>query len=445
MRQDIPYPRHPQRLSFAVAPSLTGLFTAALNRLYARGAIGILSCAMIAAASTLSGCNPPPSQEIRWTYGNQEDDYAVAVRQTADGGYLIVGETDPSYPEPTDIVLLKIDASGRQVWVRTFGGESDDFATSLLPMPDGSFAIIGTTSMPTGLPDPNDYESHVLVVSVESSGAIRWEKTFGTESPRAAAVTAEGDLIVGGMSSTRTVDGMYLSKISSDGEQLWMKAVSAEEASLSALRITANGDIVLAGSNYGGERSRGYLAKTDSDGVLRWERSDFDDRVYYFPDLIETSQGDYLALGMSFDLTLSSVLLVKTNTNGDPLWTHAPAADFISQYPGIISSYSLVEAGDGGYVMAGGYDQGIFSRGFEEPFAGMYLLKTDTDGRESWSHIYTRRDRAPVANFVDITADGGYIIAGYDGGVLDETGVGRENSDMAIVKTDANGIIEQTD
>ncbi len=445
MRQDFPVPRHPRRLLFSASRRLAGLFTAALIRLDARGAIGALSCAMIAFASVLSGCNPPPSQEIRWTYGNEEDDFAVAVRQTADGGYLIVGETDPSYPEPTDIVLLKIDASGRQLWVRTFGGESDDFATSLLPLPDGSFAIVGTTSMPTGLPDPNDYESRVLVVSVESSGAIRWEKTFGTESPRAAGVTSEGDLIVGGMSSTRTVDGMYLSKISSEGEQLWMKAVSDEEASLSALRITSDGDIVLAGSNYGGDRSRGYLAKTDPDGVLRWERSDFDDRVYYFPDLIETSQGDYLALGMSFDLTLSPVLLVKTNTHGDPLWTQVPATDFISQYPGIISSYSLVEAGDGGYVMAGGYDQGIFSPRLEEPFAGMYLLKTDSVGRESWSRIYTRRDRAPVANAVGTTADGGYIIAGYDGGVLDETGVGRENSDMAIVKTDADGNIEQSD
>ncbi len=444
MRQDFPVPRHPRRLSFSASRRLVGLFTAPLYCLDARGAIGALSCAMIAVASMLSGCNPPPSQEIRWTYGNEEDDYAVAVRQTAEGGYLVVGESDPSSPQPSNIALLKIDASGRQVWIRTFGGASDGLATSLLPMPDGSFVIVGTTNVPTGLPDPNDFESRVLVVSVDGSGAVQWEKTFGTESPRAAAVTAEGDLIVGGMSSTRAVDGMYLSKISSEGEQLWMKAVSAEEASLSSLRITSDSSIILAGSNYGGDRSRGYLAKTDPDGTLLWERSDFDDRVYYFPDLIETSQGDYLALGMSFDLTLSPILLVKTNTVGEPLWTQAPATDFISQYPGIISSYSLVEASNGGYVMVGGYDQGPFSPLLEEPFAGMYILKTDTDGRESWSRIYTRRDRAPVGNFVDTTADGGYIIAGYDGGVLDETGVGRENSDMAIVKTDADGDIESS-
>lgn len=96
------------------------------------------------------------SGDTLWTktYGGYGTDYGLSIVSTeTDSGFIITGETAlPS--APADLYVLKCDAQGDSVWLRTYGGGLPDGAASMVKMYDGGFAICGyTRSFGNGLYD----------------------------------------------------------------------------------------------------------------------------------------------------------------------------------------------------------------------------------------------------------------------------------------------------
>ena len=56
------------------------------------------------------------------TFGGGGTDEAMAVQQTIDGGYIIVGYTNTIGSGNYDILLIKTDGFGNELWTKTFGG-----------------------------------------------------------------------------------------------------------------------------------------------------------------------------------------------------------------------------------------------------------------------------------------------------------------------------------
>ena len=87
-----------------------------------------------------------PEGNERWsqTFGGSGDDYFSSVQQTADGGYIIAGSSD-SYGKSgnTDVYLIKTDSEGNEQWSQTFGGSGDDAAHSVQQTADGGYIIAG--------------------------------------------------------------------------------------------------------------------------------------------------------------------------------------------------------------------------------------------------------------------------------------------------------------
>jgi hypothetical protein len=52
-------------------------------------------------------------------WGGPEDDVAYSVRQLADGGYIIAGETE-SFEQGFELVLLRLDPNGRFLWANAY-------------------------------------------------------------------------------------------------------------------------------------------------------------------------------------------------------------------------------------------------------------------------------------------------------------------------------------
>ena len=127
------------------------------------------------------------------TFGGIYDDYGVSIKQTTDGGYIIIGSTSP-VPTPgyNDIYLIKIDENGEEQWSQTFGGQENDYGKTVQQTSDGGYIITGNTS------SFGNGEQDCYLIKTDGNGEEEWSQTFG------------GQEIDSGYSGLQTIDGGYI-------------------------------------------------------------------------------------------------------------------------------------------------------------------------------------------------------------------------------------------
>ncbi|MFB3056971.1 MAG: hypothetical protein ACE1ZQ_07395, partial [Ignavibacteriaceae bacterium] len=62
------------------------------------------------------------------TFGGISTDYAYAVQQTKDEGYIIAGYTISFGEGNRDAYLIRTDVNGETLWTKTYGGSNTDYA-----------------------------------------------------------------------------------------------------------------------------------------------------------------------------------------------------------------------------------------------------------------------------------------------------------------------------
>jgi arginine repressor len=80
------------------------------------------------------------------TFGGAGSDYGQYIKQTTDGGYVLGGYTNSFGNGNYDTFVLKIDANGDTLFMKTFGGTGDDEANCLVQTNDGAYALAGQSS-----------------------------------------------------------------------------------------------------------------------------------------------------------------------------------------------------------------------------------------------------------------------------------------------------------
>ncbi|XLS30024.1 hypothetical protein ACJD0Z_04180 [Flavobacteriaceae bacterium M23B6Z8] len=91
---------------------------------------------------------------------------------TSDGGYLglVIG---------TDYEIQKFDAAFNQVWNKTYGGTSNDFADDVIQTSDGGYLIIGRSDSNDGDVTNNYGENDIWACKVDGLGNLEWERSYG--------------------------------------------------------------------------------------------------------------------------------------------------------------------------------------------------------------------------------------------------------------------------
>ncbi len=74
----------------------------------------------------------------------EKPDRAFSIAPLPDGGFAVAGFTASKGAGESDGWIFRLDASGRLIWDRTFGGVDKDWASGIVPLADGSFAVVGT-------------------------------------------------------------------------------------------------------------------------------------------------------------------------------------------------------------------------------------------------------------------------------------------------------------
>jgi hypothetical protein len=304
------------------------------------------------------------------TFGGIGFDAGRSVQQTADGGYIMVGNTENFGADLTDFYLLKIDGNGDLDWTKTIGGTNEDVAYSVQQTSDGGYIISGWTRSFGIL-----YE--VFVTKTDGSGNPVWSKTFGGYSPDIGTFvqqTADGGYIVSGYTrSFQAYYDAYLIKLNANGDSMWTKTYGGLDSldRSNSVQQTADGGYIVVGEtqSFGTGGWDIFLFKTDADGNSLWARSygGTDDEFGY--SVKQTSDGGYILAGYSnsFGAGAADVYLIKTDSNGDLLWT--------KNYGGTNDDKgsSVQQTADGGYIITGN----TFSFGFDN---NIYLIKTDSLG-----------------------------------------------------------------
>jgi hypothetical protein len=80
-----------------------------------------------------------------WKYSGSEYSNAQFIRQTADQGYIVAGNrTDDEYG--LDLLIVKLDKNGNEKWIKTFGRSGGwEYASAIQQTSDGGYIVSGQT------------------------------------------------------------------------------------------------------------------------------------------------------------------------------------------------------------------------------------------------------------------------------------------------------------
>ncbi len=178
-----------------------------------------------------------------------------------------------------------------------------------------------------------------------------------------------------------------------------------------SLSKTLDGGYILSGisNGYGGSNYL-FLVKTDANGDTTWMRGYVTTNTVFGWSVVACSDSGFAVCGNSG--------YAKVDKNGNMLWSNVYTQS---------SLYSMKETPDHGFIIAGSVGQTSQSNGQD-----VYLLKTDSNGTKQWSRkLGGSQDE--YANSVQLTQDGGYIVAG----ATESFGSGA--FDVYVIKTGPSG------
>jgi hypothetical protein len=339
-----------------------------------------------------------------------------SVIQTSDGGYAMAVFADVHYIDDVgyvghlttdqELYLIKMDASGNVQWKQTFAHSTD---------PNSQFY----TFWPSG-------GSCTLVQ------------------------TASGEYVIN--------NGLWLIKVNSQGQLLWMKSDWQDEGftyssyNLHSIVITSDGGLAMAGSVETLEGGRDFwLVKVDSQGTKQWSLT-YNSGTYTnagetipredtATSVVQTRDGGYALAGQTTTYTsLSSTYeswLVKTDAQGQQQWAKTYSGPNAAG-----AEYRVIQASDGGFALVTtqvkAYDYTVFQ-----------LIKTDSSGGLQWRETYGEKtvdstvpmhyDNWPCS--VVQLNDGGFAVAGT---MTEASEWGPVSRDMGLVRADSAGSLMWT-
>ncbi|REC47056.1 T9SS type A sorting domain-containing protein [Chryseobacterium pennipullorum] len=420
----------------------------------------LISIFLLLVYSVLTAQNAP---SIQWqkTLGGSNGDQANSVQQTSDGGYIVAGDsysTDGDVTEnhgASDYWIVKLDAAGSIQWQKSLGGNFYDTAKSIRQTADGGYIVAGESYSTDGDVTGNHGGADYWIVKVDSSGNIEWQKSLGgsnNDTARSAQQTSDGGYIIVGESFSNDGDvtgnhgynDYWVVKLDSSGNIQWQKSLGGAAYDRgNSIQQTSDGGYIIAGGsnstdgditgNHGNEDF--WIVKLDSSGIIQWEKSLIGNLADGAESIQQTPEGEYIVAGGSHSTNSeiptsfgeSNYCVAKLDSNGTTLWQKYFGGS------GNDYAYATQQTSDGGVIVAGGTGSANGNIVGSHGEADYWIIKLDSSGILQWQKPLGG-GAFEDAYSMQQTADGGYIIAGLtfssDGDITTSYG----NGDCWIVK-----------
>lgn len=195
------------------------------------------------------------------------------------------------------------------------------------------------------------------------------------------------------------------------------------------VRATPDGGSVVAGAR---SSALGYpeawVVKLDGGGTVIWQKSFGNTERRYMAWSVDlTNDGGYIVAGSASNASDNDdVWVSKLDASGTILWQRTYGGN------GADEAYDVHQTSDGGYIVAGKTES--FRAGPDA--TDFWVLKLTSAGRIDWHRAYGG-DTIDVANAVQQTPDGGYIVAGR---TLSFSAQGA--TDVWVIKLNSRGAIQ---
>lgn len=394
--------------------------------------------------------------------GGTLSDQANDIQQTSDGGYIIaassesqdgdVGSTNGDY----DFWVIKLNAAGELEWKNNFGGSDWDLSNAIRQTSDGGYVVIGYTySDDFDVTGMNGFRDS-WVVKINSTGVLQWQKALGgsgADSAEDVIENTDGYLVLGfdggsndgDLQGTGCKNDFWIIQLSFSGEIMWQKCYGGTDIEKAKKIIPAGINYLIVGSasssdgdvtvNYGYDDM--WVIQIDPLGNLIWQKSlggsDTDIATdAYFASVGPTEQIVIIGTTYSSDGDISS------NHGGLDYWmvTLDPSLNIINEktFGGSLDeeAYSVLPTKDGHFIISGSTQS---SDGDVTDFIGgadAWLVQVDYSTNLIWSKCVGGSKGDVTYASIASANDDGFLFAGWT--TSNEFSGYQGNGDMWIVK-----------
>jgi len=232
------------------------------------------------------------------TYGGPMAESCFELTECSDGGFTLFGFTSSLGAGESDFYLVRVDADGTMLWNHTYGYAGNEFAgpDGMVQCSDGGFAMVGNTwSLGSDV--------QVLLVRTDSDGNQLWSQTYGEPNWEFGfdilTVGADFLILAQRTDTVQQASWAWVIRTDASGDVIWdrLHGTGIGESIIQC----SNGGFAIAG--YGGDVSTmtigAWLVRIDDNGNLLWDRIyDRSDRDEFY-EIVECSEGGFAMAGQT--------------------------------------------------------------------------------------------------------------------------------------------------
>jgi hypothetical protein len=343
---------------------------------------------------------------IQWQklYGGTRYDEALSIRQTMDGGYVFTGFTASTDGEfaanhgSDDVWVVKLDNNGNQQWQSLMGGNYSDYGNSVRQTADGGYIVAGNT-FSNNIESAGSDVGGIYAARLDPAGTVLWQKAFGGSGydfGSSIIPASDGGYILAGYSDSwdfgtsqrRGNEDVVVMKLDESGNQQWLKLLGGNGYDRTGydnvISPTSDGGYILTaqstsdedgdvGFNHGSFDT--WVVKLDNEGTIEWQNMFGGTSCEVIGSITQISDGGYILTAQAGSSQSGDVVeknygehdiwVVRLDPSGNLLWQKLMGGNGWDQ------STSIRQTTDGGYIFAGftqSSDSGYIgtNRGYED-------------------------------------------------------------------------------
>lgn len=337
-----------------------------------------------------------PSGSIQWQkcLGGTGYDYGEAIRQTADGGFIVAGRTGSidgdvtGYHGVADGWVVKLNSAGVIQWQRACGGSDFDRFYDVIQTPDGGYIALGETSVlsnntgdVSGVHGTDPNSKDIWAVKLNSAGVLQWQKCLG------------GTASDYGFGIQKTTDGGSI---------------------IVGLSASNDGDVT---GNHGGGADV-WVVKLNSAGTIQWQKCLGGSALDYGYHIIQATDGNYVLTGMSnsndgdvsgnhggFDMWVAKI---SSTGSGSLIWQKSYGGT------GYEVGNKVIQTADGGYAIWGNADVNSGDVTGNHGDSDGWLVRINSTNTLQWQ-LSLGGSLADYGEGLALDTDGAYIVTSLTG------------------------------